>query len=221
MTIAVVIFASLILALVGWLFAQSLHTRPWVAQGPAFDLTSPSARSRQLWRVTLMVIMAVVASVFGLFMSAYLIRMDYGDWRPLQDPALLWANTGVLVLCSVLLQLAWGAARRGQDALLKLTWLGGGAMSLVFIGGQYVVWRQLNAAGFYLDHNPASAFFFVLTGLHVLHLLGGLVAWGRTTIRMGAGGASAGVRLGIELCALYWHFLLAVWAVLFALLSTT
>jgi cytochrome c oxidase subunit III len=76
------------------------------------ELDSPSGRARQLWRVTLVVMMAVIASLFGLFMSAYLIRMEFGDWRPLQDPALLWVNTGVLVACSVLLQLAWRAARR-------------------------------------------------------------------------------------------------------------
>jgi cytochrome c oxidase subunit III len=221
MTIAVVTFGTLMLLMVGWLVSQSVHTRPWVATGPAYDLASPSTRSRQLWRVTLVVLMAVIASLFGLFMSAYLIRMDAGDWRPLQDPGLLWANTGVLVACSVLLQLAWLAARRGNDWMLKLTWLGGGVMSLLFIAGQYVVWRQLNAAGFYLDANPASAFFFLLTGLHVLHVMGGLVAWGRTTILMGGAGPTPGVRLGIELCALYWHFLLAVWVVLFALLSTT
>jgi cytochrome c oxidase subunit III len=84
-----------------------------------------------------------------------------------------------------------------------------------------VVWRQLNAAGFYLDSNPASAFFFVLTGLHVLHLIGGLVVWGKATLRMSVTGPSQGVRLSIELCALYWHFLLAVWVVLFALLTST
>lgn len=221
MTIAVVIFGSLMLTLVGWLFAQSLQARPWVPAGAPAELESAPARSRRLWRVTLVVIMAVVASLFGLFMSAYLIRMEFGDWRPLQEPGLLWTNTAVLIACSVLLQVSWAAARKGNDALLKLAWLGGGVMSLVFIGGQYVVWRQLNAAGFYLDANPASAFFFVLTGLHVLHLLGGLVAWGRTTLRMNTGEPSADVRLGIELCALYWHFLLAVWVVLFALLLTT
>jgi cytochrome c oxidase subunit III len=220
-TIAVVVFASLMLALVGWLFAQSIRTRPWVAAGMPPELDSPSGRARQLWRVTLVVMMAVIASLFALFMSAYLIRMEFGDWRPLQDPALLWVNTGVLVACSVLLQLAWRAARQGDDRTLKMTWLGGGVMSLVFIAGQYVVWRQLNAAGFYLDSNPASAFFFVLTGLHVLHLIGGLVVWGKATLRMSVTGPSQGVRLSIELCALYWHFLLAVWVVLFALLTST
>jgi cytochrome c oxidase subunit III len=102
-----------------------------------------------------------------------------------------------------------------------MTWLGGGVMSLVFIAGQYVVWRQLNAAGFYLDSNPASAFFFVLTGLHVLHLMGGLVAWGNGHAAHERHRTVSGCAPGIELCALYWHFLLAVWVVLFALLTST
>ena len=70
--------------------------------------------------------------------------------------------------------------------------------------------------------NPANAFFYVLTGLHGLHLLGGLVVLGRTGARMSRPGASPdAVRLGIELCTVYWHYLLVVWLVLFGLLLIT
>ena len=221
MTIAVVIFGALMAALVGWLVKQSLNTRPWVADGPGADVPHQTVRAAQALRFGLVVLIAVISSLFGLFMSAYLIRMEFGDWRPLAEPALLWGNTGVLVFCSLVLQWAYFAARRGSAESLKVALAAGGLLSLVFIIGQYVVWQQLNAAGYYLDANPASAFFFVLTGLHVLHLLGGLVAWGKTTLRLWGGAAPAEVRLGVELCAVYWHFLLAVWVVLFALLSST
>lgn len=221
MTIAVVIFGSLMFGLVGWLVKQSLNSQPWVADGPAPELPHQAVRSQQALRFGLVVLIAVISSLFGLFISAYLIRMEYGDWRPVAEPALLWGNTGVLVLCSVMLQWAYFAARWGRRKTLEITLGAGGVLSLGFIVGQYMVWQQLNAAGYYLDANPASAFFFVLTGLHALHLLGGLVAWGKTTLRLWGGSAPAEVRLGVELCAVYWHFLLAVWVVLFALLSST
>lgn len=221
MTIAVIIFGLFMASLVGWLVKQSLHSRPWVAAGTAPELPDRDERLRQSMRLGLVVLMAVIASLFGLFMSAYLMRMEYADWRPIADPSLLWVNTGILVMCSVALQWAYIAARHDQAQTLKLALTAGGALSIAFISGQYVVWQQLNASGYYLDANPASAFFFVLTGLHVLHLVGGLVAWGRTTIRLWSGAAPAQVRLGVELCAVYWHFLLAVWVVLFALLSST
>lgn len=221
MTIAVVVFALFMASLVGWLVKQSVGSQPWVAAGPTGEALSREDHTRQSLRLSLVVMIAVIASLFGLFLSAYLMRMEYADWRPLPEPALLWGTTGVLVLCSVALQWAYFAARRGQAAVLKVTLLAGGVLSLAFIVGQYAVWQQLNAQGYYLGANPASAFFFLLTGLHALHILGGLVAWGRTTLRAFSGAASAEVRLGTELCAVYWHFLLAVWVVLFALLSST
>jgi cytochrome c oxidase subunit 3 len=220
-TIAVIIFAVFMASLVGWLVKQSVHTQPWVAVESVPELAGQDVRTRQALRLGLVVLIAVIASLFGLFLSAYLMRMEYADWRPLPEPALLWLNTGTLVLCSIALQGAYFAARSGRARTLKLAFAAGGVLSLAFITGQYAVWQQLNASGYYLGANPASAFFFVLTGLHAFHLLGGLVAWGRTTIRLWGGAEPVQVLLGVELCAVYWHFLLAVWAVLFALLSST
>lgn len=220
MTIAVVIFATFMAALVAWLVRQSLISQPWVASGPDPQV-SQELRWRQTMRFALLVLIAVVTSTFGLFLSAYLMRMEYADWRPLPDPALLWINTGVLVGCSVALQCAYVAACRDRPAALKSALIGGGVLSVLFIVGQYTVWQQLNASGYYLDANPASAFFFVLTGLHMLHLVGGLLAWGRTLARLLGGAGTAAVRLAVELCAVYWHFLLAVWIVLFAMLTST
>lgn len=221
MTIALIIFAFFMASLVGWLVKQSVHVQPWVAEGPAPDLRTPETRERQSMRLGLVVLIAVITSMFGLFLSAYLMRMEYADWRPMPEPALLWGNTGLLVLCSIALQLAFFAAREGRAAMLKGMLLLGGALSLAFIAGQYLVWQQLHAMGYYLDGNPASAFFFMLTGLHAAHLLGGLVAWGRAMIRLMGGAGADAVRLTVELCAVYWHFLLAVWVVLFAMMSST
>ena len=81
--------------------------------------------------------------------------------------------------------------------------------------GQLVAWRQLGAAGYFLATNPANTFFYLLTALHGLHVFGGLVALGRTGERCGGGDD---VRLSVELCAIYWHFLLVVWLLLFGLL---
>jgi cytochrome c oxidase subunit III len=167
------------------------------------------------------VIFAVASSLFGLFISAYLIRMEVADWRPAPEPGLLWGNTGVLVLCSVAFQWAHRAATRGDVPTLRTMMLAGGLLSLMFIGGQYVVWQQLARLGYFMTSNPSADFFYVLTALHVAHLGGGLVAWTRTARRLFAGADPERVRLSVELCASYWHFLLAVWIVLLALLSST
>jgi cytochrome c oxidase subunit III len=221
MTIAVVIFGLFMASLVGWIVRQSLGAQPWVATDVATTVLSPDDHARNTMRMMLVVVIAVGASIFGLFLSAYLIRMEYADWRPIPLPSLLWLNTAVLVACSIAMQAAHSAAGRNQPRALKAMLAVAGVLSIAFIVGQYQVWQQLYASGYYLGPHPASAFFFVLTAVHVLHLLGGLVAWGRTGLRVWGGAEPAAVRLAVELCAVYWHFLLAVWIVLFAMLSST
>jgi cytochrome c oxidase subunit 3 len=74
-------------------------------------------------------------------------------------------------------------------------------------------------AGVYLQSNPASSFFYLLTAMHGLHLLGGIVALAWTTVRAWQNAYTPERHLGVELCVVYWHFLMLVWLWLFALLS--
>ena len=88
--------------------------------------------------------------------------------------------------------------------------------------GQLVAWQQLQASGQYLTSNPSNAFFFLLTGAHAAHILGGLYVWARATFKVIAGSAEGSqLRRSIELCTIYWHFLLVVWLILFGLLLST
>jgi cytochrome c oxidase subunit 3 len=96
--------------------------------------------------------------------------------------------------------------------------LAGGGLTVVFLLGQILAWRQLAAMDYFEVTNPAIAFFYLITGLHGLHLLGGLVAWGRTAASVWGDFDVAKVRQSVKLCTIYWHFLLLVWLVLFGLL---
>ena len=113
------------------------------------------------------------------------------------------------------------AAARGQADRVRSGLTVSGALTFAFLAGQWVVWQQLGASGYLAADNPANAFFYLLTALHGLHLLGGLVVWARTTARAWRGVEVRDVRLSVELCTLYWHYLLLVWLVLFALLLST
>ena len=97
--------------------------------------------------------------------------------------------------------------------------LAGGVSAVTFLIGQLLAWQQLRGAGYVLAGNPANSFFYLITGLHGLHLLGGLIALGRTTARAFSGLALPKLRLSIELCTMYWHFLLLVWLILLGLLT--
>jgi cytochrome c oxidase subunit 3 len=167
------------------------------------------------------VFLAVATSVFALFISAYTIRMEEPDWRPVTEPALLWANSAVLILASIAFHWTRNAAVAGVNERLKPGLVTSGALTIAFLVGQLVAWAQLNAAGYYLDTNPANAFFYVLTAVHGVHMLGGLWVWARSTMKVWTGADADSVRLSIELCTVYWHFLLLVWIVLFGMLLST
>jgi len=165
------------------------------------------------------VFLAVVSSLFALFISAYFMRMQVADWAQMPAPKVLWFNTGVLILSSVALQYAQVAARRGRMEGVGDGLIAGGLFAFTFLVAQLFAWQQLNAAGYFLATNPANAFFYLLTGLHGLHLLGGLVALVLTIDKVWRGFALAQVRLSVKLCAIYWHYLLLLWLVLFTLLT--
>jgi cytochrome c oxidase subunit 3 len=165
------------------------------------------------------VFLAVVGSLFALFISAYSMRMNMVDWRALPVPKLLWFNTGVLVTSSIALQWAHMAARRNDTDGVIIGLLAAGASAVIFLVGQLLAWQQLKVAGYFVASNPANSFFYLITAMHGLHLMGGLVALGRTTAKVWRGAKMTQVRLSVELCAIYWHFLLLVWLVLLGLLT--
>lgn len=147
--------------------------------------------------------------------------MTYADWQALPVPALLWLNTAILILSSVALQWARTSAKDQQADRVRRGLLAGGALAFAFLVGQFLVWRQLGSLGYFVDTNPSNSFFYLITGLHGLHLLGGLVAWLRASFRLWRGAGVAKIRMSVELCAVYWHFLLLVWLVMFGLLLVT
>ena len=203
-------------------FLRQLTEKPWRAggsksaslpPGDAYTLPAPS--------VALRVILVIATVVFALFVVAYGDRMTFSDWRPLAEPSLLWANTIVLVLSSAAWHWATLSVRRGQAEGVRTGLLLGGGFAVAFLFGQYWAWQQLIGAGYFAESNPANAYFYLLTGVHAVHVLGGLLAWGWVLAKVWRASDVVTARLGVEMCAVYWHFLLVVWLVLFALLSFT
>jgi cytochrome c oxidase subunit III len=200
-------------------FFRQLTEKPWApVQGNVVHLHDGSAFSVPTATLGLRVFLAVVAVLFSLLIVAYGSRMEFEDWRPAPQLSLLWLNTAMLVLSSMAMQWAKVAARRGEPEGVTTGLVAGGAFAGAFLGGQIWAWRQLDMVPAFDITNPAIGFFYLITALHGLHLLGGLVAWGRTVAKLWRGLDVAQVRLSVELCTVYWHFLLVVWLVLFGLL---
>lgn len=169
----------------------------------------------------LWVFIGVASALFALFTLAYAMRMDGGDWSPIAMPGLLWLSTALLVVGSALLQRAATAARGDRWAAARTQLRAGGACALGFLGVQLWVWQMLQAAQVVPAGNPAASFFYLLTAMHGLHVVGGLVGWGLTVRGAGRVHHADGTAFAwrIALCARYWHFLLALWLLLFATLG--
>jgi len=169
--------------------------------------------------IGLWVFIGVATTLFSLFIAAYVMRMDGNDWSPIAMPWQLWLSTALLVGGSVTLQQAGSAARETRWHRARALLLAGGACAVAFIGMQLWAWQALQAIRVVAVGNPAASFFYLLTAMHGFHVIGGLVGWAVTTRRAVRLGGEARVAELIALCARYWHFLLAVWIVLFAALG--
>jgi cytochrome c oxidase subunit 3 len=220
-TTALVFLSGIMAVIVWWLVKQTLNTKPWVERRVSETLHDQGTLSLPSVKVGLGVFLAVATSLFALLISAYFMRMMEEDWTTLTVPRVLWLNTILLVLSSIAMQWAKVAAARGQADGVRNGLNAGGVFAFLFLAGQLWAWQQLYAAGYFVTANPSYAFFYLFTALHGVHLLGGLWVWGRTTAKVWSGAEPAKVRLSVELCTTYWHFLLVVWVVLFAMLLQT
>jgi cytochrome c oxidase subunit 3 len=217
-TTSLLVLAAIMAIVVGWLLRQTLNVKPWISQRPVENVDGEGALPLPRVKVGLGVFLAVATSLFALLISAYHMRMMEADWIRLALPRVLWLNTAVLILSSVAMQWTRAAARQGQIDGVRTGLIAAGVFTFSFLAGQLWAWQQLNASGYFVAANPANAFFYLLTALHGLHLLGGLWVWGKTTAKVFRGVEVGKVRLSVELCTVYWHYLLLVWLVLFAVL---
>jgi len=190
--------------------------------GPGFSGTGGGPRAESAPVGTgLIGVAALIAAVTMLFIaitSAYLARRQEAGWLSFAAPGVLWLNTAVLLASSATLEWARRRIRSGDVAGLRRGVEATAALGVVFVLGQLVAWRQLAAQGLFLVTNPHSSFFYVLTGVHGLHLLGGIGALGTVLVRTWQGRYTADAHAGITNCATYWHFLDLLWLYLLVLL---
>ncbi len=167
-------------------------------------------------------IYAAMASVTMLFVSLALIfasrKHAGGNWVKTPLPSVLYLNTMVLLASSGSLQLARRALTADHASGFRRWLYVTLGLGLAFLAGQWTAWRKLLAAGFYLTGNPSSALFYVVTGAHALHLIGGLVALLYLTAHAREIRWGLRRRTAVEVTSIYWHFMDALWLCLLGLL---
>ena len=161
-----------------------------------------------------------IVAVLMFFMalaSAFLVRKGGADWVPVRIPALLWANTMVLVVSSATLEMARKRLGKSDSAGFRRFWLVTTVLGVVFLIGQVAAWRILLREGIYLASNPASSFFYIFTGAHAAHLVGGVAAL-LFVAKRNFSQAQVTQSVAAEVTSYYWHFMDALWLFLLALL---
>jgi cytochrome c oxidase subunit 3 len=226
---------------VAFILIRRLQERPWTQQGILEGSQDQDGFTSSAPKVGLWAFLGVVTSVFMVFIGAYFMRMNpthggaalpsdvhLDTWLPVNEPWFLWLNTLALILASIAIQLAHGfSSSAAGRTRMRRYFNAAGVLTMLFLIGQVLAWRVLYATGNYGIASPAFSFFVLLTAVHGLHLVGGLVVWSRAAARLRRGLESAelqqvaALRQSIQLCATYWHYLLLIWLVLFAILLTT
>ena len=169
--------------------------------------------------------LAAIAMSFAALTSALYVRegSGYTDWTHLSLPPILWFNTLALVLSSITLERARvrvASFMRGQETRrsVSMQWLNATMLlGLVFVVGQYFAWLKLRSQGLYLPTNPNASFFYVLTGVHVIHVLGGLGGLTRAMLKFRS--ATHPLRRStMDATSYYWHFMGLLWIYLLFIL---
>jgi len=196
-------------------------------------------------RLGMLVCVSAVLMIFVSYSSAYFVRQGLPtldrdgvalvhDWLPLQLPNFLLVNTLVLLISTLTMELARRQAIRDASLVAveptddskrapanEIPWLGITAvLGIAFLAGQWLVWRELGARGFYLATSPSSSFFYLLTGTHGAHLLGGIIALlaaSAASLFFRQSAASRGVL--VDVTAWYWHFMTLLWVYLLLLMK--
>ncbi len=211
-------FLALVALVAGlWLSQQRLASRPWLETGIAPLAGHGPGRAPGF--IFIAVFLAVVGGLFAMLGSAFVMQIEETPWELVPLPGRVWLNTALLLLASLFLQFVVISARAGTTRWLRASLIAASVGTVAFLAGQVQVWIALTANGYRLEGTPAASFFYLITGLHGLHVLGGIIALAAVCLRhVGAGDVRA-LLPGVRACALYWHALLAFWLMLFALLQ--
>lgn len=217
-------------------FWQTLADKPWLTPSQSMSHSSHAFieiddinDNNGPGKTSLKFFLAIVTLLFFLITITFLSRSQYPDfhalagepWLPFTKPIQLWVNTVCLLLASISLQVAVTSAKNKKIKHTEIAILLTSFCSVCFVFGQIMVWQRLNQGGFYIYSDPANSYFYLYTGLHGLHILGGLVSLAIVSYQFFQERNLIKIRKNLSLCAIYWHYLLLIWLFLFALLTAT
>lgn len=161
--------------------------------------------------------MGSILMMFAALTSAYVVRQAVGNWHEYTLPSLFYGSTAVLLLSSVTLHIAYRSFKKENPVLYKGLLVLTGILGIVFVVLQYYGWQGLYGIGVPLDGNPSGSFFYVISGVHAAHVLGGIAAlfvavYHALTLKFEV---TPRRKNRFALVVQYWHFVDILWLYLF------
>jgi len=164
--------------------------------------------------------LASTGMLFAGFTSAYMVQRFHEFWKTFAIPPIFWVNTGVLLLSSLAFSVGRRAFMQGDYQKFRYALMATLLLGVLFLLGQVVGWQLLVREGLFLAGNhKAVSYFYVLTGLHAVHLVVGLVVMGYWTWRALRYRVGPDQALGLRLAGLFWHALDVLWVYLVVFLQ--
>lgn len=159
-----------------------------------------------------------IVMIFAALSSAYIVRQADGNWLVFELPNILWVNSGVIIISSIFMQWAYLSAKKDNLEQVKLATTITAILGVGFLVGQVYAWGDLVNNQVYLVGNPSGSFVYILTGLHGLHLISGIIFLLIVLVSTFKYKVHSQNIARIEICTTYWHFLGGLWLYLFIFL---
>lgn len=159
-----------------------------------------------------------VMMMFISLSSAYIVKRAEGDWLKIDFPKMFIATTIMIVISSVTMQLAYSSALKNNLLSLRVYLAVTGVLAVGFVVGQLLSWNELVSQDVFFVGNPAGSFVYVFTGLHAVHLIGGVIFLAIVLFNAFKYKVHSKSMVQIEMCATYWHFLGGLWLYLYLFL---
>lgn len=159
-----------------------------------------------------------VVMIFAALTSAYIVRQAEGNWLIFELPQILWVNSGAIIISSICMQWAYLSAKKDNLEQVKWAITTTAILAIGFLIGQVMAWGDMVDSQVYLVGNPSGSFVYILTGLHGLHLISGIIFLLIVLVSTFKYKVHSKNMARIEMCTTYWHFLGGLWLYLFIFL---
>jgi cytochrome c oxidase subunit 3 len=169
-------------------------------------------------KFALWIFLVTVIMIFAALTSAYIVRQSDGNWMLFELPNLFLATTGIILVSSATMHWAYLSVKKDNLEAAKLAIALTTVLGISFLIGQYLAWGELVKNSVYLVGNPSGSFVYIISGLHGVHIVGGIIFLLIVFVSIFQLKVHSKNLLRIEMCATYWHFLGGLWLYLFVFL---